>query len=120
MPFSRRCQVSEYLNFIQIRRGQSAGSLKLVFDVQEKKAGFSLGVIRWHSPWKEYVFSVSQDSIWSAECLSELREFLLKLNRKILIKAEEARLRRAPPKDYGERPRGKPPEPTDPPPKERR
>ena len=96
--------MSKYLNFIQIRRGQSAGSLKLVFDVQEKKAGFSLGVIRWHSPWKEYVFSVSQDSIWSVECLNDLREFLLKLNRKLLIKSEEERLYRAVPKDYGEKP----------------
>jgi hypothetical protein len=35
-----------------------------------------LGVVRWHAPWRRYVFHASFDSIFDASCLQEIETFM--------------------------------------------
>lgn len=38
-----------------------------------------LGYIRWHGPWRQYVFGTNSDVIWSWDCLKQVSEFIKKL-----------------------------------------
>ena len=39
-----------------------------------------LGVIRWYSNWKEYIFQPYEGSEYSVECLADIKAFLDKCN----------------------------------------
>ena len=38
-----------------------------------------LGLINWHSPWRQYVLETSNDIIWSWDCLQEASKFIKEL-----------------------------------------
>lgn len=50
-----------------------------VFSVKNKDNGTTLGTIRWHGAWRQYVFEPVQETIWSSDCLQDLTDYLKKL-----------------------------------------
>lgn len=64
-----------YLKFDLIRRKPKT----MVYLVESLKSGDSLGEIAWHGPWRRYVFSPYNDTIFDAACLGEIKNFVDKL-----------------------------------------
>ena len=51
-----------------------------VWYVENKETGDGLGFIKWHGPWRQYVFEVSCDeTILSVSCLHDMADFLEEL-----------------------------------------
>jgi hypothetical protein len=43
--------------------------------VNNEANGCLLGYVRWHSPWRRYVFMPNAGTIFDAACLDELKTF---------------------------------------------
>lgn len=66
--------MKQYLYF---NRTTSPGRKTSTYDVMKLKDGFIsqyLGVIKWHSGWRQYVFEPLDETIWSSGCLKEITE----------------------------------------------
>lgn len=59
--------------------------------VKAKQGNTPLGMVRWHSAWRRYVFRPEEDTLFDADCLCELQAFL---REKTLEQQEDARARR--------------------------
>jgi len=57
-----------------------------VYSVISNHDNLELGRIRWHGAWRQYIFSSFEGSVWSADCLAEVSEFLVKLKKKRRMK----------------------------------
>jgi hypothetical protein len=53
-----------------------------VWYVMAKKNHDFLGEIRWHFPWRQYVFIPNPKTIYEDDCLGDIRNFLLYLDAK--------------------------------------
>ena len=53
-----------------------------VFGIRSKHDNSVLGLIYWHNAWRQYIFEPQGNCIWSAGCLSDLRDFIQDLNEK--------------------------------------
>jgi len=67
--------VSKYFDFRLTEKKPKTS----VFDVLSKHHLTLLGKIRWYSPWRQYVFEPSPDTIWNKDCLRDVSAFLLGL-----------------------------------------
>lgn len=50
-----------------------------VYNVLSISGDYVLGIIRWHSPWRQYWFEPADDTGWSGGCLDEVRGFIKNL-----------------------------------------
>lgn len=46
------------------------------------KSGDRLGIVLFYKDWNQFVYSPSDGSIYSADCLEDIAEFLRELNKK--------------------------------------
>lgn len=53
-----------------------------VFRVYSAHDESDLAEIRWHGPWRQYVLSPLDETIWSDGCLGDVIKFMLELRRK--------------------------------------
>jgi hypothetical protein len=67
--------MSEYLEFKIIRE---LPKTKL-FSVMSKSSGEVLGRIGWYPQWRQYVFNPCSETIYSAGCLKDIKDFIDKL-----------------------------------------
>lgn len=49
---------------------------KPVFSIVNKRAGDPLGQVFWYGPWRQWCCRFSEDSVWSQDCLADVREFI--------------------------------------------
>ena len=49
-----------------------------IYNVVSRSSGVPLGQVRWHSPWRRYIFAPapSPGTIWSKECLEDVTTFI--------------------------------------------
>ena len=47
-----------------------------VYHVLSKSGGDILATIRWHGPWRKYVFDPADETLWSCGCLAEVQTFI--------------------------------------------
>lgn len=40
-----------------------------------------IGEIKWYGPWRKFCFYPDKDTIWDNKCLTEVVNFLVKLNK---------------------------------------
>lgn len=45
------------------------------------KRGDFLGTVEWYRGWPQYVFFPASETLWSSGCLSDVKDFLDKVNR---------------------------------------
>ena len=50
-----------------------------LFEVRSKLSGSILGYVHWYSQWRRYVFSPSSATIFDANCLADIQDFIKKL-----------------------------------------
>lgn len=61
-----------------------------VFSTYDKT---ELGFIRWEGRWRQYVYDTNTNNvIWSWECLEELKNFIIELNKIQKLKKNERRI----------------------------
>lgn len=46
-----------------------------------KRDGEQIGMIFWYGAWRQYVFNPLPDTIWSHDCIDEIKNFLRYLKR---------------------------------------
>ena len=53
-----------------------------VYKVYSAYDDSELGFIRWEGRWRQYIYDTDHnDVIWSWECLEELKDFIIQLNK---------------------------------------
>lgn len=50
-----------------------------VVAVVNKKSTDEIGVIRWHSPWRQYCFLPHGNTIWNTGCLNDINDMIAEL-----------------------------------------
>ena len=55
---------------------------KPAWKVCNKKSGTMIAAVLWYPTWRMYVAQFDPDSIWSEDCLKDVREFMLSLKGK--------------------------------------
>jgi hypothetical protein len=59
-------------SFIVVKFKHYSDSMKTkVFAVQDAR-GDELGTIRWHAPWRKYVFAPRAETLYDAKCMREI------------------------------------------------
>jgi hypothetical protein len=53
---------------------------KPLYSVMNKKSAMELAQIFWYSLWRRWCARFMQDSVWSSDCLADVREILLDMN----------------------------------------
>lgn len=61
-----------YTRFTEI---SDTGKTK-VWSVDNVNDGSHLGLVKWHGPWRKYVLMIQSHTIWSADCLKDVTEFI--------------------------------------------
>jgi hypothetical protein len=52
------------------------------FCCRNNKTGVELGTVTWYKPWGQWVFEASGTAVFSADCLADVRTFILSLGGK--------------------------------------
>lgn len=65
-----------YLEFVEC---DNEGRKTRIVDVRSLH-NYSLGQIRWHSPWRQYVFVPGNDTLYNTGCLEEITAKLQGMN----------------------------------------
>jgi len=70
-----------YLEFRKQRRkeGQKTDRVKVIHVFGKVE---TIGMIRWHGAWRQYVLDPTEDTFWSKGCLEAVANILDKMNRK--------------------------------------
>ena len=50
---------------------------KPVYDCLNKRTGTALAQIFWYKPWKQWTCRFNPNSVWSEDCLKDIRSFIL-------------------------------------------
>ncbi len=73
---------SKWLRFENV---PNDGKKTLIYNVVAKEGDQLLGVVKWHGPWRQYVFCPKPDTIFEKTCLRDITDFIMSLmnDRKI-------------------------------------
>jgi len=50
-----------------------------IWSCRNNKSREQLGVIKWYGPWRSYCFFPTTPAIYSAGCLSDIADFIVKV-----------------------------------------
>ena len=65
----------KYIEFV-FKMGASVGRKTGVWEVTNIRNRWILGVVKWHSHWRQYCFYTMSDGVLSVECLQDIAKFL--------------------------------------------
>ncbi len=68
----------KYLNF-QFFAVSDSGKTN-IWAVENKRNGYHLGWIKWHSQWRQYCFYPEKGTLYSVGCLDDIKNFIDKQN----------------------------------------
>ena len=71
----QRMGKSRYLYF----RAETPRKGKTVLCVVSKSTRAELGGIAWHPRWRQYVFIPNAETVWSEDCLEDVRQVMLRM-----------------------------------------
>lgn len=55
--------------------GSSKSGKTLLWAVMPVSGGYRIGWIKWHGPWRKYVFEPMTNTIWEEDCLRFIADF---------------------------------------------
>ena len=70
---------TDYYHINFVRAGSE--NKKAVYGCYNKKNSNFFGLVQWYPPTKEYCFYIEGKNAISGECLKELSEFVIQLNK---------------------------------------
>jgi len=68
-----------YLKFVH--NGNSPSGKTKIWDVVNYMFGIVLGVVKWHAPWRKYIFFPAKETGFDSGCLREIADSLDKSNQ---------------------------------------
>ena len=75
----RRDKVAKYIRFEK----EPSQFAELIggegYSVINKRSDGLIARIEWHKPWRKWVVCFDANSIWSEDCLQDIREFILSI-----------------------------------------
>ena len=63
-----------------IFRERSPSGKTCIWEIVSNSSGCGLGLIQWNGMWRQYVLYPNQGTMWSHECLDDVKAFLVKEN----------------------------------------
>lgn len=75
--------------FIIIESKQENKKTNIYYIYTDEDKEILLGRVKWYSPWRKYCFYPEDNIVWDNKCLTELVEYLNKLNYEYKHKKEE-------------------------------
>lgn len=67
----------KYIRFNEIN---NPGKKTRIFEVINISGNYVLGVVRWYTAWRQYVFEPVSDTVYSLGCLEDIQKELKTLN----------------------------------------
>ena len=67
--------MSEYIEFVEV----ADTGKTLIFDVRSTSSGASLGMVKWHGAWRQYVLMTAPHVIFNTDCLDSIIHFIMGL-----------------------------------------
>ena len=67
----------EYLKFVE---ADSSWRKTRIVEVCTVSSNVCLGVIQWHSTWRQYCFWPEAQTLYNTDCLSEISKEVFKMN----------------------------------------
>lgn len=67
--------MSDYIEFVLFGKKPKTE----VYVVNNIKSGCMLGMIRWHGPWRQYIFSPVAETIFNMDCMRYIIDFIKEL-----------------------------------------
>ncbi len=64
--------------FIEFVKGEEEFG-RPTYSIRNLKSGAELGQVGWYPPWNRYAVHFEDMSVWSDDCLADVREFLVGL-----------------------------------------
>lgn len=65
----------QYIKMVEIAKKPKT----TVWEVQNKKGEYSLGVIKWNPGWRQYCYFPDNGLVFSAGCLKDIYSFITEL-----------------------------------------
>ncbi len=72
--------MSEYLTFVNA--AQPLGHKTKVVEVRSKNTNDALGIIKWWPAWRQYCFFPEEGTVWSIQCMDDVRNFVWNLKQR--------------------------------------
>lgn len=66
--------MSKYIEIIEA--GTSPSGKTKIWHVINKDQQIEIGLIRWHGPWRKYVFEQPEGAFYDWECLRMIADFI--------------------------------------------
>lgn len=54
-----------------------------VWSIETVESGLEIGIIKWRPSWRKYSFFPDNDTVWEKDCLTNIIEFLDKVNKEV-------------------------------------
>jgi len=65
----------QYITIVKIRDLPKTS----IYEVQNKKGDYSIGIIKWNAGWRQYCFFPDGDTVYSVGCMKDICEFIQSL-----------------------------------------
>jgi hypothetical protein len=65
----------KYIRFVKIRDLPKTS----VYECQNKSGGFSIGIVKWNTGWRQYCFYPNGDTVYSVGCMNDINTFIKSL-----------------------------------------
>lgn len=62
--------------YFTIHRQQLVGERRPTYHIINLRSGDQLGWIVYYAPWRQMVFKPCKNTLWSTDCLDNIREFM--------------------------------------------
>jgi len=83
--------MTKHLYFIEVIDAEERRKTKQ-YAVESRHDKTELGMVRWHTGWRQYVFEPNPECVWSHDCLAELSVFVKSLMDARIIAREDTEL----------------------------
>lgn len=67
--------------FIRLEKTKTMHEDHPIHSIVNKKSGQSIGQIFWYKPWKKWCVEFKPQTVWSEDCLDDVREFIQGLEK---------------------------------------
>jgi hypothetical protein len=62
----------QYINFVLLEKKEKTS----IYQIRNNNHGHQLGIIKWHSPWRQYCFWPYSGTVFNKGCLDNINHFI--------------------------------------------
>ena len=68
----------QYLVFVEV---ENLTGKTQIYECRNKRSQTVLGIVKWHSAWRQYCYFPMVQAVYSAGCLNDIAGFIKQLNQ---------------------------------------